>query len=212
MPPAKLTTVFLADDHKVIRDGLSILLKLSGDFEVVGEAADGRALVDGVLALAPHVVVTDLTMPALGGADAVEQLREAGYPGAIIVLSMHDDRQSVSRALKSGANAYVHKDHAFQEVVIAVRAALNRETYLSPLLAQLMQTGTVPTVADLLSMREREVFQLLAEGRNVKEAAGALSLSPKTVETHRANIYAKLGVSNAVELSLLAVREGFVKP
>lgn len=209
--PLPATTVVVADDHKVIRDGLTLLLERHGEYTVIGDAGDGRTLAHLVLTLQPQVVITDITMPEMNGADALATIREAGYTGIVIVLSMHSDRQSISRVVQAGANAFVHKDHAFQQVLTAIAAARRREFFISPQLAGLMAAGAVPTVTDILSARERSVLQLLAEGKNVKEIAALLNLNYKTIETHRANIFTKLKVGNIVDLTRLAVKEGIAK-
>lgn len=204
-------TLFLADDHKVVRDGLLVLFERQGGIRVVGEAGDGRMLVEEAARLKPAVVVTDINMPGLNGVDAVFQLRAAGYAGVIVVLSMRDERHIVSQSFAAGANAYVHKDHAFQQVLTAIAAARRGEKWISPQLASLVHDGTVELLTDLLTAREREVLQLIAEGSSAKEVADRLKVSPKTIETHRANLYAKLGVSNAVELTRIAVKEGIAQ-
>lgn len=210
-PPAGVLSCFLADDHKIIRDGLRVLLERTGGFRVTGEAADGRRLVEGVLEGKPDVVITDLSMNELNGVDATRQLRAAGYRGAIVMLSMHDGRRYVSQALDAGVDAYVHKDHAFDEIVTAIGAARRGETWLSPHLAVLAEDGRVGTLADLLSMREREVLQLLAEGQGTKEVAAVLHVSPKTIEAHRLNLFAKLKVNNVIDLTRIAIKEGLVQ-
>lgn len=203
-------TVFLADDHKIIRDGLRVLLDRAGGFDVVGEAADGRALVEGALVLKPAVVVTDMSMDALNGIDAIRQLRAANFGGVIVVLSMHDERRFISQALAAGANAYVHKDHAFDQILAAIYAARRGESWLSPQLAGLADGDSVPTLLDLITMREREVLQLFAEGYGTKEVAAQLHISPKTIEVHRLNLFAKLRVNNVIELTRIAIKEGLV--
>jgi DNA-binding NarL/FixJ family response regulator len=208
-PPRELT-LFFADDHKIVRDGLRVLTDRAAGLRTIGEAADGRALVEGVLALQPDIVITDMAMTELNGVEAIRQLRAAGYAGIIIVLSMHDERRHIAQALEAGANAYVHKDHAFDQILAAIEAARRGEIWLSPQLAWMAQGAQIPTLADLLSMREREVLQLLAEGHGTKEVAFRLHLSPKTVEAHRANLFTKLKAASVVELTRIALKEGLV--
>ena len=208
--PAPARTLFLADDHKIIRDGLRVLLEKSGGIRVVGEAADGRALVEDVLLLRPDLVVTDLAMGELNGIDATRQLRAGGYTGVIVMLSMHDERRFIAQALEAGVNAYVHKDHAFEQVLAAIDGAYRGEVWLSPQLAQMADGRQMPTLLDLLTMREREVLQLFAEGYGTKEVAAQLHLSPKTIEVHRLNLFAKLKVNNVIELTRIAIKEGLV--
>jgi DNA-binding NarL/FixJ family response regulator len=177
---------------------------------VIGEAADGRALVEGVLELRPDVVVTDMAMSELNGIEAVRQLRAGGYRGVIVMLSMHDERRLISQALEAGVNAYVHKDHAFEQILAAIAAARRGEIWLSPQLANLLEGGQLQTLSELLTMREREVLHLFAEGHGTKEIAFRLHLSPKTIEVHRLNLFAKLKVNNVIELTRIAIKEGLV--
>ncbi len=213
-PPAVVRgeqTVFIADDHQIVRDGLRALVERAPGLRVIGEAADGRALVEGVRALHPAIVITDLAMGELNGVDATRQLRAGGFRGPIIMLSMHDERRHLAQALGAGVNAYVHKAHAFEQLLEAIGAAQHGRIWLSPQLAALAEEGRVATLLELLSMREREVLQLLAQGRGTKEVAAQLLLSPKTIEVHRLNLYAKLRVNNVIELARIAFREGLVQ-
>ena len=208
--PERLT-LFFADDHKIVRDGMRVLAEREPGFQVIGEAADGRVLVDRVLALRPDVVVTDMAMPELNGVDAVRQLRAAGYTGTIVMFSVHDERRFVSEALGAGVNAYVHKEHAFEQIIEAIRAARRGETWLSPQLRGPASDGSWPPLEVLLTPREREVLQLLGEGHGTKEVAHRLKLSPKTIETHRLNLLSKLKARSVVDLAHLAVREGLIR-
>lgn len=209
--PGTELSLFIADDHKIVGDGLRLLINREAGFRVLGEAADGRALVEGVLSLHPDVVITDIAMPELNGLEAVRQLRAAGYRGVIVVLSMHNERKFVAEALAAGVNAYVLKDYAFTQVLSAIAAARTGNVWLSPQLRNMVQEGEVPTLAALLSVREREVLQLLAEGHATKEVAHRLQLSPKTVETHRLSLFSKLKVGGVADLVRIAVKEGLVK-
>lgn len=215
MPDAAKTperlTLFIADDHKILRDGLRVLAEREPGFHAVGEAANGRVLVERVLALRPDVVVTDMTMPELNGVEAVRQLRAAGYAGVIVMFSVHDERRFVAEALAAGVNAYVHKEHAFEQIITAIRAALKGESWLSPELRGSAEAGGKPLLTELLSQREREVLQLLAEGHGTKEVAHRLKLSPKTIETHRLSLLAKLRAGSVVELAHIAVKEGLIR-
>lgn len=208
--PVKELTLFFADDHKIVRDGLRVLTEREKGCRVIGEAADGRALVESVLKLRPDVVVTDMAMSELNGIEAVRQLRAAGYRGVIVMLSMHDERRLISQALEAGVNAYVHKDHAFEQILAAIAAARRGEVWLSPQLASLVEGGQMQTLSELLTMREREVLHLFAEGHGTKEIAFRLHLSPKTIEVHRLNLFAKLKVNNVIELTRIAIKEGLV--
>ena len=209
--PAERLTLFFADDHKIVRDGLRILAEREPGFTGIGEAADGRALIEGVMALQPDVVVADMAMPELNGIDAVKQLRARGYRGVIVMFSVHDERRFVSEALAAGVNAYVHKEHAFEQIVDAIKAARRGETWLSPELRGPAGDGSWPPLEVLLSPREREVLQLLAEGHGTKEVAHRLNLSPKTIETHRINLLSKLKARSVVDLAHIAVKEGLIR-
>jgi two-component system response regulator NreC len=202
--------LFIADDHKIIRDGLRLLIERHG-MRTAGEAADGRALVSGALAAKPDVVLTDLAMPELNGVDAVRQLRAKGFAGIIIVLSQRDGRRFVAEALEAGANGYVLKDHAFEEVIAAIAAARQGQTWLSPRLRSMQTVAGAARLADVLTPREREVLQLLSEGHATKEVAFRLGVSPKTVETHRLSLLAKLKVGGVADLVRIAVKEGLVE-
>jgi DNA-binding NarL/FixJ family response regulator len=207
-------TILLADDHQVVRQGLKSLLDRYPDLKVVGEAADGRTAVRLAKELSPDVVVMDIGMPDLNGIEATRQLA-AGQPVTkIVALSMHADRRFASEMLKAGAKAYLVKDGAFEELADAIRTVMADRVYLSPRVA-----GTV--VDDLvhgesgggsafarLSPREREVLQLMAEGRATKEIAMDLHVSVKTVETHRRQVMEKLNLFSVAELTKYAIREG----
>ncbi len=203
--------IILIDDHQIICDSLTVLLELNPEFKVVGTAPDGHIGVELVLRLRPDVVVMDIEMPLLNGIEATRQLRAAGFGGGIAMLSSHDERRFVAQAVGAGADAYVLKHHAFDEVLDAIDAASRREFFLSPKLMGLLDEGGIAGVADLLTAREREVLQRLAEGHNVKDIALSFGLSPKTVEAHRANLMAKLKVDNLADLTRLALREGLAK-
>lgn len=178
-----------------------MLLECNPEIKVVGTAPDGHTGVELVLRLRPEVVIMDIEMPLLNGIEAARQLRAAGFAGGIAMLSSHDERRFVAQAVDAGVDAYVPKQNAFDEVRDAVDSAGRREFFLSPSLVGLLEAGGISGVSDLLTAREREVLQLLAEGHNVKEIAFRFSLSPKTIEAHRANLMAKLKVDNLAELT-----------
>ena len=203
--------IIIVDDHKIIRDGLRVLLERDPGQQVVGEAADGRAGVDLALKLKPDVVIMDMAMPELNGIEASRQLRSAGFVGGIVMLSSHNERRFVIQARDAGADAYVHKEFAFEQVRTAIAAAARRESYLSPDLAAQQDDGRLTGVAERLTAREREVLQMLAEGHSVKEIAYRFDISPKTIESHRKNLMVKLQVDNHADLTRLAVREGLAK-
>ncbi len=207
--------ILLADDHQLFRSGLRSLIEQESDMKVVAEAADGAQTVSLAEKHRPDVVVMDITMPDLNGVEATSQVCSLVSGVRVIALSMHSDRRYVAGMLKAGACGYLLKDCAYEELVKAIRAAVAGQTYLSPAVAGLVvddyvrQPAGGPTrSATLLSPREREVLQLLAEGRNVKEIGGRLHVSPKTVETHRRNIMEKLDLHSLPELTKFAIREG----
>ena len=213
-----MTTILLADDHTVIRSGLRMVLEKQSDFQVVGEAGDGRQAVKMAEELNPDVVVMDIAMPNLNGIDAAKQIVSQNSRVAVVVLSMHSDESYVMRALKSGAKAYLLKDSAEADLIRAVRAVVEGKSFFSPAVSrmlledyvrQLQQRGAEDSY-ELLSPREREILQLIAEGKTNKEIAAMLNLSLYTVETHRTHILQKLNLHSVPELILYAVRKGII--
>lgn len=208
-------SVLLADDHQLFRDGLRALLQKSAGFAVVGEAADGLEALRLTAELRPDVVLLDITMPGLNGVEATRRIGHDAPQTRILIVSMHADRRFVAETLRAGAHGYLLKDSAFPEVVRAVRSIMQGHVFLSPaitdVVAQEFAVGVQPplnSVFQLLSPREREVLQLLAEGRATKEIAGKLSVSAKTIETHRRQIMDKVGLHSVAELTKYAIREG----
>jgi two-component system, NarL family, response regulator NreC len=207
--------VLLADDHKIVRDGLRTLLEKHADIMVAGEAEDGREALQLARKLSPDVVVMDIAMPDLNGIEATRQILSE-YPGIkIVALSMHSDKRFVSEMLKAGASAYLLKDCAFEELITAIRTVMKGKIYLSPGIAGVVLEDYIRTdrssglsVFSQLSDREREVLQLMAEGKTTKEVAAHLNVSIKTVETHRTNIMTKLDIHSIAELTKYAIREG----
>jgi two-component system response regulator NreC len=215
----KTIRILLADDHTVVRKGLRLLLEGHPGFVVVADAADGRAAVALAEQHTPDVVVMDVAMPGLNGIEAARQI-SAKMPGvAVVFLSMHSDESYVLKALKSGARGYLLKDSAEQDLINAVIAVSEGKAFFSPAISKMlvedymrqMQDRKVEDSYELLTTREREVLQLLAEGRNNKEVAGVLNLSLYTVETHRGNILQKLNLHNQAELVLYAIRKGVIR-
>ena len=208
--------VLLADDHAVIREGLKALLERTADILVVGEAANGRDAVSRSKELEPDVVIMDLTMPGLNGIEAVRLLREKCPATQVVMLSMHSDAEHVFRALEAGAKGFVLKESAGDEVAAAVRAAHVGERYLSRTIEAPESTGRSLARAvsplDRLSAREREVLQLVVEGRSSAEIAATIHLSPKTVETYRVRLMAKLRVRDVPGLVRFAIEHGLTPP
>ena len=206
--------VLIADDHEVVAEGLKHLIEAQADMQVVAIAGDGREAVRQAEELRPDVVLMDLSMPELNGADATRVLLEQDPGRKVIVLSMYADHEYVRRALKSGALGYVVKRSAAKDVVGAIRAVHGGQRYISPLVADAVITeGGRPGKEDRLarlSTREREVLQLLAEGRTGSEIAQRLSLSPKTVETYRARLVEKLGIRDVAGLVRFAIQRGII--
>ena len=207
--------ILLADDHKIVRDGFRTLLAKNGEINIVGEAENGRVTVELAKKMGPDIVIMDVAMPDLNGIEAARKVI-AECPGVkVIAISMHSDRRYVSEMLKAGASAYLSKDYAFDELETAIRAVMSKKIYLSPDISGVVVENYVrqvpksePSAYSLLSDREREVLQLLAEGKTAKEIAEQLHVSIKTVETHRTNIMTKLDIHRIAELTKYAIREG----
>lgn len=207
--------VLLADDHKIVRDGLRTLLEKHNDISVLEEAEDGREALQLAKKLVPDVVVMDIAMPDLNGIEATRQILSENPGIRIVALSMHSDKRFVSEMLKAGASAYLLKDCAFEELITAIQTIMKGKIYLSPTIAGVVLEDYIrsdrksePSVFSQLSDREREVLQLLAEGKSTKEVAAHLKVSIKTVETHRTNIMTKLDIHSVAELTKYAIREG----
>lgn len=208
----------LGDDHTLVRQGLRKILEEQPDWEVVAQAADGRDAVKQALALNPDVVVLDIGMPLLNGIEATRQIVRRLPSAHVLILSMHADEAYITRALQAGAQGYLLKDCADEELIRAVTSVSAGKSFFSPAVARVMLDDYVRHLAskgiadryDALSEREREIFQLVAEGHSNKEVAGLLHVSPATVETHRAHILEKLDVHNTAELVLFAVRRGVI--
>ena len=210
--------ILLADDHTVIRKGLRLLLESHTGFKVIAEASDGREAVAMAETHAPDVVVLDVAMPTLNGIEAARQISEKVPQTAIVFLSMHSDEGYVLKALKSGAKAYLLKDSAEYDLISAIKAVSDGKAFFSPAISKMlvedymrqMREREVEDSYELLTTREREILQLLAEGKANKEVAALLNLSLYTVETHRGNIFQKLNLHSGAELILYAVRKGVI--
>lgn len=218
MPVKTMVRILLADDHTVMRAGLRLLLERHEDFEVVGEAADGRQAVEIAAEQKPAVVVMDIAMPQLNGVEAARQILNRDPETAIVMLSMHSDESYVLRSLKAGARAYLLKDSAEADLVSAIQAIIEGKSFFSPGVRALLKEDYIHRLAkfgaddtyELLTAREREVLQLVAEGRSNKEVAALLNLSLYTVETHRTHILQKLNLHSVPDLILYAVRKGII--
>ena len=209
------TRILLADDHKIILDGLRSLLREQPDMEVVEEVHDGIAAVRMTEKLHPDIVIMDIGMPDLNGIEAARQIVSRVKGVKVIALSMHSDKRFVLEMLKAGASGYLLKDCAFEELVNAIRTVSADQIYLSQRVAGIVVNEYLhigpsgdSTVYNLLSAREREVLQLLAEGNTTKSIASSLGVSTKTVETHRQQIMEKLNLRSVAELTKYAVKEG----
>ena len=210
--------ILLADDHIIMRRGLRLLLEQQPDFQVVGEADDGRQAVELAATLHPAVAVLDIGMPMLNGIEATRQIVTAAPAIAIVVLSMHSDETYVLRALKAGAKGYLLKNSAEADLIQAVRAVAGGKSFFSPAIGRMLLEDYMRQVAkkevedsyDLLTPREKEVLQLVAEGKTNKEVANILKLSLYTVESHRGHILEKLNLHSVPELILYAVRKGII--
>jgi len=210
--------ILLADDHTVVRKGLSLLLESHPGFKVIAEASNGRDAVTLAEAHKPDVAVLDVAMPLLNGIEAARQISEKLPQTAIVFLSMHSDEGYVLKALKSGAKAYLLKDSAEYDLIHAIQAVSEGKAFFSPAISKMlvqdymrqMREREVEDSYELLTTREREILQLLAEGKAAKEIASILDVSVYTVETHRSNIFQKLNLHSVAELILYAVRKGVI--
>jgi len=214
----KKIRVLLADDHTLMRRGLRLIVEQQPDIVVVGEAEDGRQAAALSASVKPDVAVLDIGMPNLNGIEAARQITDGESGAAVVILSMHADETYILRALKAGARGYLLKDSAESDLVRAIRSVAEGKSFFSPAVSKvlledyvkkLQRTGSEDSY-DLLTPREREILQLVAEGKSNKEVANLLHLSVYTVETHRANIMEKLKLKSVPELILYAVRKGII--
>jgi two-component system, NarL family, response regulator NreC len=214
----KKVRILLADDHTVMRAGLRALLERQPNLEVVGEAEDGRQTVEIASSHVPDVVVMDIAMPNLNGVEATRRMVSKQPTISVVILSMYSDESYVMRALEAGARAYLLKDSAVTDLIRAIEAVSQGKSFFSPKISRILAEEYVHAlrqkgVADsyeLLTPREREILQLLAEGKTNKEVATSLNISVYTAETHRGNIFQKLNLHSSAELVLYAVRKGII--
>lgn len=210
------TGIVLADDHPIFLNGLSALIEAEPDLQVLATVNDGEQAVEAVRKLAPRVFITDISMAGIGGIEAARQVRAAMPDVRILVLSMHAERRHVLAALEAGANGYLLKDAARGELIAAIRAVINERTYLSPAIAGHVVAayknglGAENRRLDALTPREREVLCLIASGQTTKQIAARISVSPKTVATHREHLMRKLEVTSVAGLARYAARKGLV--
>ncbi len=211
--------VLIADDHAIVREGIRMILALHDDIEVVGEAADGSEAIDKVGKLSPEVVLMDIAMPGLGGLEATLEVAKMRPESKVLVLTQYDDAEYIYRFLKAGAAGYVLKKAVGTELVSAIRAVSQGKAFLDPAIAGKVVKGFLeqPDVAeseilyDSLSDREKQVLRLVAEGHTSRQIADVLSLSIKTVMTHRLNLMEKLAIHNRAELIKYAIRKGLIQ-
>ena len=208
-------TILIADDHRLFRHGLRSLLDKQGNLRVVAETTDGAETVAAAGSLQPDVVLMDISMPELNGIEATRRIVAQTPATKIIMLSMHSDRRFITESLKAGAKGYLLKDCAFEEVLLAVKAVSEDAIYLSSRISGLVIKDYVAISKSMpgsafsaLSTREREVLQLLAEGKSTKETAAKLHVSVKTIESHRKQVMDKLDIHSVAELTKYAIREG----
>lgn len=208
------TTVLLADDHRIVLEGLKGLL--ADEYEVIGTVEDGRALLEKVQELSPEVIVVDVAMPLLNGIDAVKQIKKTGSDTKVVFLTMHHDAMYAKEAFDAGALGFVLKHSAPSELTTAIEEALKGNTYISPAIAQeVMQlykgeSDSRAGASGTLTLRQREVMQLLAEGKSAKEIANILHISTRTVEFHKYNMMEQLGIKTSAELVHFAIKHGIV--
>lgn len=207
--------ILLADDHRLMREGLRLLLEEQPDITVVGEAENGKAAVQLAAKLIPDIVIMDISMPGLNGIDATQQILSICAKSKVIALSMHTERRTVLEMLNAGASGYLLKDCAFEEVIQAVRTVAADSTYLGTKITEIVIKDYVNrfpknelSALSILSTREREVLQLLSEGKKTKEIGDILGVSIKTAETFRQKLMEKLNIHSIAELTKLAIREG----
>jgi len=211
--------IILADDHAIVRHGLNKLIQQQGDMEVIAQAEDGHSTVELTRELSPDMVIMDIGMPDLNGIDATRQIIHEFPQVKVIGLSMHSGKKFVIEMLKAGASGYLLKDCALEELTTAIKAVASGKTYLSPSITDVVVENYVrnsqkkeSSAFSLLSQREREVLQLMAEGKTTKQIGLQLHISPKTVEGHRLRLMTKLDMDSVAKLTKYAIQEGLTSP
>ncbi|MFC5521985.1 response regulator [Polaromonas jejuensis] len=211
--------IMIVEDHNLLREGLRSMISAVADFEVVAEARDGKEAVRTAIAVAPDVIMMDLSMPSMNGIEATMQIKRRNPGIRIIALTVYKSQEYVREALKAGVDGYVLKDATYDELIVAIRSVVNGKKFLSPdVSGQVVNsylngdtTDKPQTPWDKLTSRERSIVKLVAEGRTNRSAAEFLNVSPKTIEKHRASLMHKLGLKNATDLVLLALEQGWVE-
>lgn len=212
-----MVKIIIADDHAVLRDGLKAIISQNAEWEVIAEASDGFEVVSLTEKLNPDILILDLSMPRLGGIEVISRLRKNEHFPKILVLSAKDDETSVGEAIRAGANGYIPKRSTREELELAIKALVRGQTYLSPEIAGVLINQNLSgekreTPIDQLSSREREVMKLLSEGHPNREIAKLLHISPRTIDSHRANILKKLNCHSNAELTQVAIKCGLIEP
>ncbi len=213
------TKILIVDDHRVVIEGIKSALQEHPEFEVVGEAIDGIQAVENTKSLRPEIVIMDISMPNLNGIEATRQIKEFNPGIQIVIYTMYSDKEFVIDLFKAGITAYVLKDDPLSELILALKAVKGGGTYFSTMaptvllrhIEEMEEITESKNSFDSLSRREREVFQLLAEGKSIKEIADKLFISRKTVESHKYNVMEKLKVSSVVDLTMVAIRKKLIK-
>lgn len=216
----KKIRILLADDHTIVRQGLEKLLAEQPDFQVVGEATNGQVVVDKAEELQPDVIILDIAMPLLNGIEAAKRIRKILPSCKILILSMYSHEHYIHQLLEVGISGYLLKDSSGKEIIQAIRTAMNNETFLSPSISQIVvdsylspqKKSSYEERYAKLSNREREIFQLIAEGHSTRQITDILCISTSTVKTHRAKIMEKLGIDSTAHLTRLALKLGIVDP
>jgi len=210
--------VLVVDDHTIVRDGICALLALAGDIEVVGEATNGNEALNKVRELHPDVVLMDIAMPVMGGLEATRRISKEFPRTKVLVLTQYDDKEYFFPVIESGASGFISKAAASSELTVGIRSVFRGDSYLSPSVTRLLVENYQHTAGErasqdpynLLTEREREILKLLAEDNSTQEIAEMLVITPKTVEGHKTNLMAKLGIHNRVELVKYALRKGII--
>ena len=208
--------IVLADDHTMFREGLKKILEQKGDIEVIGEVGDGVALLNLLKEVTPDMIILDISMPNLGGIEATEEIKLMNSSFKVLILSMHNDREFLSQAISAGVDGYLLKNSAGNELFSAIDTILGGKVYISPSLLEDLPDDFInrcrtsyQSYSNSLTLREREVIKLIAEGKTSKESADLLYISPRTVEKHRLNIMIKLNIRNIPDLVKYAILKGY---